>query len=532
MNRKYKWLNEFLAYLITQKIIEPDIGDVRTLDHFNARHSYPKLLINPAHWQRVFSEAQTRGYRFSALWAEDFGNSFKITASLEFLGEPFFVQSVIPASYQIASIASYYPGANRLERHAHDMLGITFIGSDQRRWTKHKAWPEDHFPLRKNSNAAPDAMTPPDTDYPFLNAEGIGVFEIPVGPVHAGIIEPGHFRFQVAGEGVINLEERLGYVHKGIEKIAEGKNIWELTKLSGRISGDSTAAYACATCFAAENALGLEVPNRASFLRALLIERERIANHLGDFAAIANDTGFGFAYYQLMRLKELWLRVNKEIFDHRLMMDVIIPGGVAKDLNEEDKSKILDQLNNFKKELSELYPIIEENSSLHDRLKNTGILTKETAVKLGALGYVARASGCSFDLRRDLPYAPYDQLKVRIPVYNTGDVLSRTRIRAQEILASLEIIENLLTKLPDGAINLPWPEKHETVEGIGLVEGWRGEILIFLRLNDDGLVDRYFPRDPSWFNWLALEHLIHNNIVPDFPVCNKSINGTYSGVDL
>jgi Ni,Fe-hydrogenase III large subunit len=496
----------------------------------------PLCLINADHWATVFEVTIAQKYRLAGIWTEDLTTQLQITACLETSGEYILLRALVDAvNPKIASISTFYPAANRLERHAHDMFGIDFIESpDQRRWTRHQAWTKNQFPLRKNfpKEGFCTGTTLPDMNYHFVKAYGTGVYEIPVGPVHAGIIEPGHFRFQAAGEDVINLEEHLGYVHKGIEKIAEGRDINSLIKLAGRVSGDSTVAYAWATCRAYEEAYALSVPEKALFLRAIMLERERIANHLGDFAAICNDVGFSFAYYQFMRLKELWLRLNARTFKHRFMMDCIIPGGVACDINDSDKLDMQQQISIFKKELSELYPMIEENSSLHDRLKNTGILTHAIASSLGTLGYVGRASGCNFDLRRDNAHSPYDQFTIHVPVYDNGDVLSRTRVRAQEILVSLNLIHEILQKMPAGNIATSFSSPEKAASGLGLIEGWRGEILVYASFNERGLVERFFPRDPSWFSWSALEKLIHGNIVPDFPVCNKSVNGSYSGVDL
>jgi Ni,Fe-hydrogenase III large subunit len=456
--------------------------------------------------------------------------------SLELHGSYLLLRTVIETfNPTIASFTPAFPAANRLERHTHDMFGINFSNHpDNRRWTRHQAWHEKQFPLRKNFPVTTTItnVTPPDNNYPFAHVGGTGVYEIPVGPVHAGIIEPGHFRFQVAGEDVINLEERLGYAHKGIEKIAEGRKIEELAKLAGRVSGDSTVVHTWAACAAIENALNLQLPERATYIRAIMCEHERITNHLGDFAAVANDVAYTFAYYQLMRLKELWLRLNARVFGHRLIMDCIIPGGVGVDLDAKSSQDIHQQIINFRRELGELYPIFEENSGFHDRIKTTGILSGDQATKMGVLGYVGRASGYKFDLRHDAPYAPYNKLKIRVPVFNTGDVLARLRVRAQEILVAFDLIEQLLEKLPPGAIHQPCLKPNTSAEGIGLIEGWRGEVLAFVRIDATGLIERYFPRDPSWFSWPALEQLIHGNIVPDFPLCNKSINGSYSAVDL
>jgi Ni,Fe-hydrogenase III large subunit len=435
----------------------------------------------------------------------------------------------------LSSHTPYYAAADRPERHIQDLFGVAFLDHpDARRWTRHKAWELGAYPLRKDypKEQAPSAETPPDADYPFLQAQGTGVYEIPVGPVHAGIIEPGHFRFQAVGETVLNLEERLGYVHKGIEKAAEGRDAMGLARLAGRVSGDTTVGHTWAACMAMERAAGAEVPPRASFLRALLAERERVANHIWDIAAICNDVGFAFAYYQFGRLRELWLRENQRLFGHRLLMDQVVPGGVRGDLNSEGTRYLAEQGEWLHRELLMLLPIIEENPSLEDRLVGTGVLSPELARRLGALGYVGRASGQGFDVRRSAPYAPYDRINFDVPVLETGDVAARLKVRALETLESLDLLYQILLGLPTGPVQAPWLAPKAGAEGLGVVEGWRGETLAYVRFGDDGRVSRYFPRDPSWLTWPALEKLIRENIVPDFPVCNKSVNGSYSGHDL
>jgi Ni,Fe-hydrogenase III large subunit/Ni,Fe-hydrogenase III component G len=495
-----------------------------------------KVYLENGAWQKAATSAAKLNYRLSALFASEKEEYFELNVILELQASYLLLRTAVMKSCpEISSFTPSFPAANRLERHVHDMFGIDFINHpDKRRWTRHHAWGDNEFPLRKNFtwSSQPPLLTPPDNDYPFLQVNGTGICEIPVGPVHAGIIEPGHFRFKIAGEDIISMEERLAYTHKGIEKLAEGREVNDLVKIAGRVSGDSTVSHAWATCKALESAADLEVPERALYLRAIMCERERIANHLGDFAAICNDVAYSFAYYQLMYLKELWLRLNKDVFKHRLMMDCVIPGGVTFDLDNQKRQEIQNQIAAFNQELNELLVIFEESSSLHDRIKTTGKLSIEKAKLCGALGYVGRASGQKFDLRQDLGYPPYNKLQIRVPNYSTGDVLARLRIRYQEILVSLDLISQLLDTLPKGPIFKPWHNHNKALEGIGMIEGWRGEIITFVSLDQNNLVERFFPRDPSWFNWLALEQLLDGNIVPDFPVCNKSINGSYSGVDL
>jgi Ni,Fe-hydrogenase III large subunit/Ni,Fe-hydrogenase III component G len=494
------------------------------------------IRVQAEDWGRLAHQAQQWGCRWVAGWGEDQDSDIGVYACFEKdAGYLLARTQVAKASPLLPSHTPHYPAANRPERHIQDLYGIAFSDHpDTRRWTRHRAWKSSQYPLRKDFPAAgtPAAQTPPDDAYRFLFAHGAGVYEIPVGPVHAGIIEPGHFRFQAVGEQVLNLEERLGYVHKGIEKIAEGRGPEGVARLAGRVSGDTTVAHSWAACMAMEKAAGVEVPERALFLRAIMAERERIANHLGDIGAVCNDVAFSFSFYQFGRLREEWQRLSRDAFGHRFMMDRVLPGGVAGDLSALVIESMHAQNSVVRQELDKLVSIQNELPSLEDRLVTTGYLSPELAVTLGCLGYVARASGVDFDLRRDAPYAPYDRLDVHVPCYKYGDVAARVRVRVEEIRVSLEMIETLLTELPDGNIRAEWRAPAAGSEGLGLVEGWRGEILAYVRFGTNGTIARYYPRDPSWLNWPALEHLIHDNIVPDFPVCNKSVNGSYSGNDL
>jgi Ni,Fe-hydrogenase III large subunit len=498
------------------------------------------VLVRPEDWSRLGSEAKAWGCRWVAAWGEDIGadgsDAIRINACFEKAGTYLVARTAVPrAAPVLSSHTPSYPGADRPERHIRDMLGVDFSGHpDARRWTRHQAWKDSEFPMRWDFPAAgrPLAQTPADHQYSFLLAQGSGVYEIPVGPVHAGVIEPGHFRFQAVGETVLKLEERLGYTHKGIEKIAEGRDAAGLARLAGRISGDSTVAHAWAACMAMENAAGLVVPPRALWLRALMCERERVANHVGDIGAILNDIAFAFGSYQFARLREEWQRVSREAFGHRFMMDCIVPGGVAADLGARFIATMRDEAGALRKQIGRLMAIINDLPSVADRVRGAGVLKPEYAKALGCVGYVGRASGMDLDVRRDAPYPPYDQLAVKVPLHHYGDVNARARTRLEEVAVSFDLIEGLLAALPGGPIRVGWMHPAAGAEGLGLIEGWRGEILSFVRFGADGRIARFFPRDPSWTTWPALELLIHDNIVPDFPVCNKSVNGSYSGHDL
>jgi len=526
---RFDWLSELLARFEDEHILVRR-GWARRLAPAHL------LLIDAEDWGKAAAEAAAFGCRWAGLWADELDDRLQVNACLAHRGDYLVLRTWVPLDAPaLPSHTPHFPGADRLERHAADLLGLVFTDHpDPRRWTRHQAWPEGRFPLRRDfpREGEVGGETPPDGDYPFRAVHGSGVCEIPVGPVHAGIIEPGHFRFSVVGERVITLEQHLGYVHKGIEKVAVGRDPAGLVRLAGRVSGDSTVAHAWAACQALERALGLPVPERAHFLRGLLCERERVANHLGDIGAICNDVGFAFALHQFHRLRESWSRRSAELFGHRMMMDCLVPGGVGIDLDRAAAEALRADHQALREELTPLYDILTDHPSLEDRLLGTGRLTPTSARELGCTGYVGKASGHPCDLRAHSPYPPYDSVEIRPVVREEGDVMARMQVRMDEILESLRLMDELLAHLPGGDTCLAGPLPATAGEGIGMVDGWRGEIVTYLRLDGEGRVARFFPRDPSWFTWPALERIQLGNIVPDFPVCNKSVNGSYSGGDL
>ena len=407
-----------------------------------------------------------------------------------------------------ASVAAAHPPAIRLERALRDMHGLEPVGlPDARPWLDHGAQP---------------------TAYAFLPVEGEALHQIPVGPVHAGIIEPGHFRFTCDGENVVRLEERLGYVHKGVEALMVGATIEHAARLAGRTSGDSTVAYAFAFARAVEVAVGVAPPPRAVWLRAVMAELERIANHLGDFGAICNDASFSIMLAHCGILRERVLRCSAACFGHRLMMDCVVAGGVAADLSAEGVERIRALLAELRQRFPPLVKLYDGAASLQDRTVGTGVLQGELARQFGAGGYVGRASGRAFDARRSIGYAPYDALRFDVPVLSEGDVNARVWIRIKEIEQSLSLLEQVLAQLPSGAVRVP---VEGGGEGLALVEAFRGDVLVWVRVVD-GRVDRCHMRDASWFQWPLLEAAIEGNIVADFPLCNKSFNCSYSGHDL
>ena len=526
---RFDWLSELLARFEDEHILVRR-GWARRLAPAHL------LQIDAEDWGKAAAEAATFGCRWAGLWGEHLEEEIQVNACLVFKGDYLVLRTGVPAGEPLLpSHTPHFPGADRLERHAQDLLGLAFGDHpDERRWTRHLAWQEDEYPLRRDFPVQGHAggETPPDGEYPFRAVLGSGVYEIPVGPVHAGIIEPGHFRFSAVGERVIRLEQHLGYVHKGIEKIAVGRDAEGVVRLAGRISGDSTVAHAWAACQALERACGVQPPERADFLRALFCERERVANHLGDIGAICNDVGFAFALQQFHRLREIWSRRSGERFGHRMMMDRLVPGGVAVDLDRGAAETLRTDHQALRTELERLYDILTDHPSLEDRLLGTGRLSAETARALGCTGYVGKASGQPCDIRHHSPYAPYQRLEVRPAVREEGDVMARMQVRMEEILESLRLMDELLALLPGGEVRAPFHHPGKACEGLGMVDGWRGEILTYVRLDAEGRLAHFFPRDPSWFTWPALERIQLGNIVPDFPVCNKSVNGSYSGGDL
>ena len=495
-----------------------------------------RLQVQPGDWGGTAELAAGQGLRWCGCWGDHSAQTIIVRALLYGSDGHLLLQAAVNEEHpELTSQTPFFLAANRPERTLQDMFGVRFIDHpDRRRWLRHQAWKDDEFPLRSDFPVAGRRLdaTPPDCDYPFPQVEGEGVYEIPVGPVHAGIIEPGHFRFQAVGETILRMEEHLGYVHKGIEKIAVGRDLQGLARLASRVSGDSPVGHAWAACMAVERALGIKVPARALALRAILAERERIANHSGDIGAICNDVGFAFAQVQMSRLRELTQRQNHTVFGHRLLFDTVVPGGVAVDLDGAGVTAMRRELQKLKKDMEELLPLLLEYPSLQDRLRETGILSHSDAARIGVTGYIGRASNLQDDLRRDAPYPPYDRLLVKVPAYLEGDVANRVRVRGEEVLASIDLLETLLNTLPAGELRGECPTLEREVEGVGLVEGWRGETFAYLRLGADGRVARYFPRDASWLAWPALEVLLGDVIVPDFPVNNKSVNGSYAGHDL
>jgi Ni,Fe-hydrogenase III large subunit len=489
-----------------------------------AHPQWQRVAVDTASWDRAADSLAAGQATLLGLWAEPEAVHL---ALLDEASGAIAVLSLDAASGRFPSLGRFHPPAIRLERAIKDIYGLEPEGTpDKRPWLDHGRWGVSAPLSRAPGEAQPAA-------YAFLPAEGESLHQVPVGPVHAGIIEPGHFRFTANGEAVVRLEERLGYVHKGIESLMAGAELERAAKLAGRVSGDSTVAYGIAFARAVEDALGIETPPRAQFLRALMAELERLANHLGDIGAICNDAAFALMHAHCGVLRERVLRACDATFGHRLMRDRILPGGVAADLSIEAAAPIRALIDEVQKRFPKLIRLYDETASLQDRTVGTGIVRPALAAQFGAGGYVGRASGRAFDARRKPGYAPYDQLAFASPSRKEGDVNARVWIRIGEVEQSLALIAQLLDQLPAGAIAVePAMAGAAPREGLALVEGFRGDILVWLRLDRDGRVERCHLRDPSWFQWPLLEAAIEGNIVADFPLCNKSFNCSYSGHDL
>ena len=438
---------------------------------------------------------------------------------------------VPPEQPQFTSLTNALHAVNWQEREIQDLFGLKLVGHpNPRRCALHDDWPEVH-PLRRDFDLK--TVLPPfeGARHKFRQVEGEGVFQVPVGPVHAGIIEPGHFLFSVAGEPVLYLQIRLFYTHKGTEKLFENLPLDHCVRLAESISGDSSFAHATAFCYAVERAAEVEVPPRARVLRTVCLELERIYNHIADIGAIATDVAFVVANAHAMRLKERVLRLNEELTGNRLLRGMACLGGVRFDWNAEHVEAISQLLRELGPEFDSLVEVIQASSSTRDRLEGTGVLTPQTARDLGIVGIAGRASGLDHDLRRDFPHAAYDRVKFTVPVYTAGDVLHRMQVRIDEVIQSFGIIRQLAFDLPAGTVRTQVAEPPPNRVALGYVEGWRGEIFHWIRTAPGNRLARCKIKDPSLQNWPALSEAIKGNIIPDFPVVNKSFNLSYSGTD-
>jgi Ni,Fe-hydrogenase III large subunit/Ni,Fe-hydrogenase III component G len=429
----------------------------------------------------------------------------------------------------VPSLARLSFPAGRFEREMHDLYGIVPEGHPlPRRLVRHFHWPRGWHPMLAAAGSAPDFG---DTDgpYPFRAVEGPGVYEIPVGPVHAGMIGPGHFRFSVAGETILNLKARLWFTHRGIEKLFAGREPADATALAARVCGDTTVGHTLAFCLAVEDALGLAVPEPQQRLRAVLLELERLHNHVADIGALCNDVGHGILNAHALRIRERLLRVNDEVAGHRLLRGAVYPGGtVVRALPDPGALAAVGD------DIAEVVALALGHSVVRDRFAGTAVLTAAQAAHLGALGYVARASGLDTDARRDHPLPGIGFPPVAYP-HTGGDVLARFAVRAAEVQPAVGFITEAVQRLDGyrGAMPAPGlPRPGAPRAGTGIAEGWRGTIVHRVELAGDGTLTRVKIADPSFFNWPAVPVALTDAIVPDFPLANKSFNLSYPGNDL
>src|SRR5438105_434309 len=469
--------------------------------------NWARSIVDREAWQQAAERLHSGELSLLGLWGEP---GLAHMAVIEIKAGEGAVLGIACEANRYPSIGRVHAPAIRLERAVRDLAGLEPEGlPDARPWLHHGG------------------------PYPFLPVEGESLHQIPVGPVHAGIIEPGHFRFTANGETVVRLEERLGYVHKGIGALMAGTSIERAATLAARASGDSTVAFSLAFARAVEDALGIEVPPRAVWLRALAAELERLANHFGDIGAVCNDAAFSLMHAHCGLLREHVLRTARACFGHRLMMDRVIPGGMQCDLLEDGTRLVATLVASARKHFPDLVEMYDDTASLKDRTVGTGILSSALAQRFAAGGYVGRASGRDFDARRTPGYPPYDALDFEVPVVQAGDVNARVWIRIREVEQSLGLIEQILSGLASGSICAPASIGASAPrEGVALVEGFRGDILAWIRIGAAGAVEQCHLRDPSWFQWPLLEAAIEGNIVADFPLCNKSFNCSYAGHDL
>lgn len=437
---------------------------------------------------------------------------------------------------ETTSIATIFPSACWYEREIRDGFGIEFTDAfDKRRLFLHEAYPENFHPLLKSfKNGKIQAVENPKEAYTFKQVDGEGVYQIPVGPVHAGIIEPGHFRFSVIGEPIFNLEIRLFYKHRGIEKLAEGKSPLECISLAEAVSGDESAANATGFCMAVEQICEIKVPVRAEYSRVVVLELERIYSLLGDLAGMIVDIGFALVASPFFILREEVLRQNEKLTGSRFLREIMVPGGLKNDLSDKPLNVLPVFLKKFSNRFEQAFEKAMASSSLIDRFATTGKIKRKLISPLNLTGPLARASGSPADLRLDKPYGAYKYFAPKLSFRKKGDVLSRFEVKADEIRVSMNLILKLLEKMPEGSVCAEYDyDSMAQARGysFALIEAPRGQNLHWVYLKN-GVVDRYKIRTASFCNWQAIEHAVIGNIVPDFPLINKSLNLSYAGTDL
>lgn len=519
VTRIKKVLPDFNPFSVSRTYADEVELKVESRDFKDTCLALHKILSSAVMMLFVCDERKVRGSFAVHCVFGDFRNSQWVIVSMDIPQE----------NSSFDTLAKSIHSASLFEREIREMFGIEPKGHpDLRRMRLHdEVCAKEDYPLRKDFQKIRSENL---SDYKFGRIEGEGVFEVPVGPVHAGIIGPGHFRFSVAGEPIINLELRLGFAHRGVEKLFEGRFYTNVVGLSECVSGDSSFAHSLSFTHAAEKISGITIPERAGILRAVFLELERMYNHVNDIGGIAVDVGFSFPHAYASIIKEAILQLNENLTQSRYLRKVNVVGGVTQDIDETKGKLLRDSLKNIKYDFDELVKILNSSVSFMDRVDTTGVLRKKTAEDLGVSGLVARASGIPNDLRKNFP-GVYREAKFKIATQESGDVLARLRVRISEFEESIRLTELFLGKLSEpGELRVNLGIKGGSA--LGYAEGWRGPVLYWLETNPAGLIERCKIVDPSFLNWQGLSYAVLGNIIPDFPLCNKSFDLSYSGNDL
>ena len=487
-------------------------------------------VVPPQELVGVASELLAGGMRLALVSGHDDGASLRVVYLFTSGAPDLRIEIQVPLDRvhpEVPTLSGLSFPASRFERELRDLFGVEPSGHPQpRRLVLHQHWPGDWFPMRHDAGPPPE-MAANAEQFPFVPVSGTGVYEIPVGPVHAGLIEPGHFRFWVVGETILRMKARLWFVHKGIERLFEGKDVMAGVDIAERISGDTAVGHTIAFCQAVEDARRVTIPEDAQVLRSVLLEMERVYNHVADIGALCNDVGFGLAHAWALSLREELLRLNREVTGHRLLRGGVVPGGA-----HVQRLPTHDELDRVGRRFEELVELAGSNAFVMERFTGTATLDQSHARDLGVVGPAARASGLTFDARTAHPFVEAGG-GFAPSIHQGGDVLARYQVRVDEVRASLQLLVNLLGRVGPLHAHAPRGSTSEQLSGggVGITEGWRGALVHRVEL-DGGLLARVKVVDPSFLNWPALPVSLANTIVPDFPLANKSFNLSYAGNDL
>jgi Ni,Fe-hydrogenase III large subunit/Ni,Fe-hydrogenase III component G len=487
-------------------------------------------IVSPDELAGVASELFARGMRLALVSGHDDGAAMRVVYLFTSGPPDVRIEVQVPLNRsqpEVPTLSALSFPASRFERELRDLFGIEPIGHPQpRRLVLHQHWPDDWFPMRRDAGTPP-SMAASAEQFPFVPVTGTGVYEIPVGPVHAGLIEPGHFRFWVVGETILRMKARLWFVHKGVERLFEAKHVMDGVDIAERISGDTAVGHTIAFCQAVEDARQVVVPEPGQILRAVLLELERVYNHVADIGALCNDVGFGLAQAWALSLREELLQLNQAVTGHRLLRGGVVPGGA-----HVQRLPTHEELERIGHRFEELVELASSNAFVIERFTGTATLDESHARDLGLVGPAARASGVTFDARMAHPFVELTE-GFAPAVHQGGDVLARYQIRVDEVRTSLRLLVDLLGRAGSLHAHAPRGSASEQLSGsgVGIAEGWRGAIVHRVEI-EGGLLARVKVVDPSFLNWPAIPVSLADTIVPDFPLANKSFNLSYAGNDL